>query len=64
MDSDFMTSRVNWVVQSSGVDYLHLLLVCMNWLFTTYNIQGRFSISIHDEVCTMKSAFLFTLERV
>ena len=50
VDSDFMTSRVNWVVQSSGVDYLHLLLVCMNWLFDKYEIDGRFCISIHDEV--------------
>uniref|UniRef100_A0A2C9KDE8 DNA polymerase subunit gamma-1 n=1 Tax=Biomphalaria glabrata TaxID=6526 RepID=A0A2C9KDE8_BIOGL len=47
---DFLTSRVNWVVQSSAVDYLHLMLVCMRWLFTTYNIKGRFCISIHDEV--------------
>ncbi|ESO96346.1 hypothetical protein LOTGIDRAFT_239325 [Lottia gigantea] len=47
---DFMTSRVNWVVQSSAVDYLHLMLVCMRWLFDKYNINGRFSISLHDEV--------------
>jgi len=46
----FMTSRVNWVVQSSAVDYLHLMLVCMKWLFNKYNIDGRFCISIHDEV--------------
>lgn len=48
--TEFMTSRVNWVVQSSAVDYLHLMLVCMKWLFTKYNIDGRFCISIHDEV--------------
>lgn len=46
----FMTSRINWVVQSSAVDFLHLMLVCMRWLFDTYDIDGRFSISIHDEV--------------
>lgn len=46
----FMTSRVNWVVQSSAVDYLHLLLVCMRWLFEEFDIDGRFCISIHDEV--------------
>ena len=46
----FLMSRVNWVVQSSAVDYLHLMLVCMKWLFTKYNIDGRFCISIHDEV--------------
>ena len=45
-----MTSRVNWVVQSSAVDYLHLMLVCMRWLFEQYGIDGRFCISIHDEV--------------
>ncbi|CAH1254097.1 POLG [Branchiostoma lanceolatum] len=47
---EFVTSRVNWVVQSSAVDYLHLMLVCMRWLFNKYNIDGRFCISIHDEV--------------
>ncbi|CAL4099087.1 unnamed protein product, partial [Meganyctiphanes norvegica] len=50
VDDQFMTSRVNWVVQSSAVDYLHLMLVSMNWLFKEYNITGRFCISIHDEV--------------
>ncbi|CAL1528194.1 unnamed protein product, partial [Lymnaea stagnalis] len=47
---DFLTSRVNWVVQSSAVDYLHLMLVCMRWLLSTYKIKGRFCVSIHDEV--------------
>ncbi|XP_037538638.1 DNA polymerase subunit gamma-1 [Nematolebias whitei] len=47
---EFITSRVNWVVQSSAVDYLHLMLVAMKWLFEEYNINGRFCISIHDEV--------------
>ena len=37
----YMTSRVNWVVQSSGVDYLHLLLVSMRWLLQHYNLQVR-----------------------
>lgn len=46
----FMTSRVNWVVQSSAVDYLHLMLVAMRWLFEEFAIDGRFCISIHDEV--------------
>ncbi|XP_039978863.1 DNA polymerase subunit gamma-1 [Xiphias gladius] len=47
---EFITSRVNWVVQSSAVDYLHLMLVAMKWLFEEHNINGRFCISIHDEV--------------
>ncbi|XP_077423292.1 DNA polymerase subunit gamma-1 isoform X2 [Vanacampus margaritifer] len=47
---EFITSRVNWVVQSSAVDYLHLMLVSMRWLFEEHDIDGRFCISIHDEV--------------
>ncbi|KAM6961340.1 DNA polymerase subunit gamma-1 [Aplochiton taeniatus] len=47
---EFITSRVNWVVQSSAVDYLHLMLVAMRWLFEEHGIDGRFCISIHDEV--------------
>ncbi|CAF2952900.1 unnamed protein product [Rotaria sp. Silwood2] len=46
----YMTSRINWVVQSSAVDYLHLMLVCMKWLIDKYNIRCRFALSIHDEV--------------
>ncbi|XP_032807185.1 DNA polymerase subunit gamma-1 isoform X1 [Petromyzon marinus] len=50
VQDEFITSRVNWVVQSSAVDYLHLMLVCMRWLLEEYRIEGRFCISIHDEV--------------
>ncbi|ORX93329.1 DNA polymerase gamma [Basidiobolus meristosporus CBS 931.73] len=50
VENQFMTSRVNWVVQSSGVDYLHLLLVSMKYLIDRYNIQARFMVSVHDEV--------------
>ncbi|XP_068131310.1 DNA polymerase subunit gamma-1 [Hyperolius riggenbachi] len=50
VQGEFITSRVNWVVQSSAVDYLHLMLVAMKWLFEEHNIDGRFCISIHDEV--------------
>lgn len=46
----FLPSRINWVVQSSAVDYLHLLLSSMQWLFEKHQIKGRFAISIHDEV--------------
>ncbi|OCH84282.1 gamma DNA-directed DNA polymerase, partial [Obba rivulosa] len=48
--SDYMPSRINWVVQSSGVDYLHLLIVAMEHLITKYNIQARYLISVHDEL--------------
>lgn len=46
----FLTSRINWVVQSSGVDYLHLLIVSMAHLIKRYNIDARFMLSVHDEV--------------
>lgn len=48
--SDYMTSRINWVVQSSGVDYLHLLIVSMDHLIQKYDINARYLISVHDEV--------------
>lgn len=48
--SDYMTSRINWVVQSSGVDYLHLLIVSMQHLIKKYDIQARYLISVHDEL--------------
>ena len=48
--ADYMTSRINWVVQSSGVDYLHLLLVAMDHLIRTYDIDARFLLSVHDEL--------------
>ncbi len=37
-------------MQSSGVDYLHLLLVSMDYLMRRMKIDGRFLLSIHDEV--------------
>jgi DNA polymerase gamma 1 len=48
--SDYMPSRINWVVQSSGVDYLHLLIVSMQHLIDKYNINARYLISVHDEL--------------
>lgn len=48
--TDYMTSRINWVVQSSGVDYLHLLIVSMEHLIKKYDIEARYLISVHDEL--------------
>lgn len=48
--SDYMTSRINWAVQSSGVDYLHLLIVSMEYLISKYDIKARYLISVHDEL--------------
>lgn len=47
---DYMPSRINWAVQSSGVDYLHLLIVSMEYLITKYDINARYLISVHDEL--------------
>ncbi|GAA5897559.1 hypothetical protein JCM6882_003516 [Rhodosporidiobolus microsporus] len=46
----YLPSRINWVVQSSGVDYLHLLIVSMEYLTRRYEIDARYLISVHDEV--------------
>ena len=46
----YLPSRINWVVQSSGVDYLHLLIVSMEYLLRKYEIKARYLISVHDEV--------------
>lgn len=48
--SDYLPSRINWVVQSSGVDYLHLLIVTMEYLIERYGIRARYMLSVHDEV--------------
>ncbi|KAK3070368.1 DNA-directed DNA polymerase gamma mip1, partial [Coniosporium uncinatum] len=46
----FLTSRVNWAIQSSGVDYLHLLIVSMDYLTRRYNLHARLAITVHDEI--------------
>jgi DNA polymerase gamma 1 len=46
----FMTSRINWAIQSSGVDYLHLLIISMDYLIQRFNINARLAITVHDEI--------------
>ncbi|PHH90691.1 hypothetical protein CDD83_2912 [Cordyceps sp. RAO-2017] len=46
----YLTSRINWAIQSSGVDYLHLLIVSMNYLIKRYRIEARLAITVHDEI--------------
>ena len=50
VDHSFITSRVNWVVQSSGVDYLHMLLCSMAYLISRFSIKARLMLTIHDEI--------------
>jgi DNA polymerase gamma 1 len=46
----FLTSRINWAIQSSGVDYLHLLIVSMDYLIRRYGLNARLAITVHDEI--------------
>ncbi|KAK9431980.1 DNA polymerase family A-domain-containing protein [Lipomyces doorenjongii] len=48
--SMFMTSRINWAIQSSGVDYLHLLIVSMDYLIERFKLDARLCITVHDEI--------------
>ncbi|ANB14021.1 DNA-directed DNA polymerase gamma MIP1 [Sugiyamaella lignohabitans] len=48
--SNFLTSRINWTIQSSGVDYLHLLIASMDYLISKFNIEARLVITVHDEI--------------
>lgn len=47
IEDRFLPTRINWVVQSGAVDFLHLMLVCMRWLMGN---RIRFCLSFHDEV--------------
>lgn len=46
-DDRFLPTKINWVVQSGAVDFLHIMLVSMRWLMGN---RTRFSLSFHDEV--------------
>ncbi|KAJ9155050.1 DNA polymerase gamma-like protein [Pleurostoma richardsiae] len=46
----YLTSRINWAIQSSGVDYLHLLIIGMDYLTRRFNIDARLAITVHDEI--------------
>lgn len=46
----FMTSRINWAIQSSGVDYLHLLIISTEYLIRRFNLDARLAITVHDEI--------------
>ncbi|PTB67885.1 DNA polymerase gamma [Trichoderma citrinoviride] len=46
----YLPSRINWAIQSSGVDYLHLLIVSMDYLIRRFNLSARLAITVHDEI--------------
>jgi len=44
------TTRCNWLIQSSAVDFLHLFLANMDFLVEKYGINAHYSLSIHDMI--------------
>lgn len=48
--NSYLTSRVNWTIQSSGVDYLHLLIIAMEYLTDLFKVDARLMITVHDEL--------------
>ncbi|KAL2727012.1 hypothetical protein V1478_007290 [Vespula squamosa] len=46
-EDKYLPTKINWVVQSGAVDFLHLMLVSMRWLMQD---NVRFCLSFHDEV--------------
>ncbi|KAH6605148.1 dna polymerase gamma [Trichoderma cornu-damae] len=46
----YLPSRINWAIQSSGVDYLHLLIISMDYLIRRFNLDARLAITVHDEI--------------
>lgn len=50
---DFKPTRVNWVIQSSGVDFRDLLVLYVRYLFDRLGIRGRLLMTIHDEIRTL-----------
>ena len=48
--NDYLTSRANWGIQSTGVDLLHYLLATVDTLNVVTGTDARFVFSRHDEV--------------
>lgn len=47
--SDFTTTKVNWVVQSSGSDFRDLLVLYTKYFMDLLKVDGRMLLFIHDE---------------
>lgn len=50
---DFKTTRTNWVIQSSGVDFRDLLVLYTRYCFEQLGVRGRLLLTIHDELRTI-----------
>ena len=53
VQGQYLTSRINWVIQTSGTDILHLFLVAVTWLFRHYRVNASVIQSLHDEVVSI-----------
>merc|ERR1712226_1518481 len=43
-------TKTNWTIQSSGVDYLHLIMLSMRWFNDIWDLKLKLVLAIHDEV--------------
>ncbi|MBW4558449.1 MAG: hypothetical protein KME59_21490 [Trichormus sp. ATA11-4-KO1] len=50
---DFKPSRVNWTIQSSGVDFRDMLILLTRHFYKKLGVDGKLLITIHDEIRTM-----------
>lgn len=51
--NEFTPSRNNWVIQSSGVDLLHLTLTGIEYLLNLFKVEYKFIFTLHDEIWYM-----------
>ena len=46
----YVAARMNWLIQSSAVDFQHLILLSMKHLFDEFNIKGRLVLPVNGDV--------------
>lgn len=50
---DYKTTKINRIIQASGVDFRDLLVVYQRYFFDVLGIDGRLVMTIHDEIRTV-----------
>lgn len=45
-----MEAKMNWFLQSIGVDFYDMMLICNQWLFNEYKIEARLSYFLQNEL--------------
>lgn len=51
--NDYKPTRVNWIVQSSGVDFRDMLVIMTKYFYKRFGVDGRLVLTIHDELRSM-----------